>query len=210
MKRPILCLVTDRKISRHPLVEAVEDAVTAGVDWVQVREKDLEGGALCALVLEIAAAARRGAASRGGEARVLVNRRTDVALAAEVDGVHLGFDAVAAGDARRLLGASKLVGASCHAPEEVRKAAEAGASYAHLAPVFAPVSKRSSAPQLGTAALAEAAPWGLPVLAQGGMQPESAREAIRAGAAGVAVTGAILMAEDTAAATRALRQALGR
>jgi thiamine-phosphate diphosphorylase len=201
--------VTDREISGRPLAEAVEDAVRAGVDWVQVREKDLEGGALCSLVLAIAAAARRGARSRGGQVRVLVNRRTDVALAAEVDGVHLGFDAVAAGDARQLLGASKLVGASCHAPEEVGQAAGAGASYAHLAPIFAPISKRSSAPELGTAALREAAHWGLPVLAQGGIQPETAREAVGAGAAGVAVTGAILMAEDPAAAALALRQALG-
>ncbi|UCE87703.1 MAG: thiamine phosphate synthase, partial [Deltaproteobacteria bacterium] len=177
--------MTDRRISRHPLVPTVEAAVAAGVDWVQVREKDLEGGALCDLVAEIAAAARRGAAARDGEVRVLVNRRTDVALAAEADGVHLGFDAVAARDARRLLGTAKLVGASCHDAAAVGAAAEAGASYAHLAPVFEPRSKRSAAPPLGTAAVAAAARRGLPILAQGGITAENARAALDAGAAGV-------------------------
>jgi len=71
--------------------------VRAGVDWVQLREKDLEGGALLELALAVAAAARGASA----DVRVLVNRRLDVVLAAGLDGVHLGFDAVEPGAARR-------------------------------------------------------------------------------------------------------------
>ena len=176
--------------------------VDAGVDWVQVRERSLEGAALLAVV-DAACAAARGAARRG--ARVLVNRYVDVALAAGADGVHLGFDAVADDDARALLGDTALVGVSCHAPEEAR--ALAAASYAHLAPVFAPLSKTSERPPLGLDALARAR-GGVPVLAQGGVAADNAAACIEAGAAGIAVTGAVLGAPDPAAAARALRGAL--
>jgi thiamine-phosphate pyrophosphorylase len=187
----------------------VEAAVHAGVDWVQVRERELEGAALLELAEAIAEAARAGARARGGAARVIVNRRVDVALATGADGVHLGFDGMEPERARRLLGRDALVGVSFHAPEEVRRAR--GASYAHLAPVFAPFSKPAWRPPLGLSALAEATrggPDGLPVLAQGGIDAGSAAAAVAAGAAGVAVTGAILQAEDPGAAAAALRRAL--
>ena len=196
----------DSSASRTPLPTLVEDCVAAGVDWVQVRERALSGSALLVLCDAVRDAAARGAARRGGSIRVLVNRRIDVALAAGVDGVHLGGDAVSPADARALLGEAAWIGVSAHAPEEID--AQGGASYAHLAPVFAPLSKRSTRPPLGLAALARASERGLPVLAQGGVTPARAREILRAGAAGVAVTGSVLSADDPAAAVRALRQAL--
>ena len=195
----------DRKAARGPLAAAVRAAVRAGVDWVQVRDRELGGAALVDHAEEIAQAAREGALSRGGSARVIVNRRIDVALAIGADGVHLGFDAVDAGTARQLLGADALVGVSCHAPGEVPRAR--GASYALLAPIFAPISKPSSRPPLGIGALARVA-GEVPVLAQGGIDAAGAAAAVAAGAAGVAVTGAILMARDPAAATASLRRAL--
>jgi len=202
--RPLLCLVTDRRTARAPLPEAVAAAVAAGVDWVQLREKDLDGAALLALGEEVAAAARR---ARPG-VRVLVNRRCDVALAAALDGVHLGFDALPPAAARRLLGAGKLVGASTHAAAELDAAALAALSYAQLAPIFPPLSKPASGPALGLAALREAAGSPLPVLAQGGIDAANAADCIRAGAAGVCVTGAILSAADPGRAAGALRRAL--
>ncbi|HBZ70432.1 MAG TPA: thiamine phosphate synthase [Deltaproteobacteria bacterium] len=218
--RPILCLVTDRSLSRRPLEEVVSQAVASGVDWVQVREKDLAGKALFELSQRVARAARSGAAARGpaSSVRVVVNRRTDVALALSpgtdiapqdrIDGVHLGFDGVGAAEARHLLGPDAWIGVSCHAPEEALAAREADASYVHLAPIFSPISKRTGGPPLGPRALAAAARSGLPVLAQGGVDPENAGEAVSAGAAGVAVTGAILMAADPGEAAGALRRAL--
>jgi len=134
-----------------------------------------------------------------------VNRRLDVALAIGADGVQLGFDAVDAPAARRLLGPEALVGVSCHSAAEARAAR--GASYALLAPVFAPLSKPASRPPLGLAELGRAA-GGLPVLAQGGIDAAGAVAAVAAGAAGVAVTGAILLAPDPARAAAALRRAL--
>jgi thiamine-phosphate pyrophosphorylase len=200
--------VLERALLRAPLESVVETAVEAGVDWVQVRERGSTGAALLALCRSVLAAARRGGARRGGAARVVVNRRADVALAAGADGVHLGFDGMAPADARALLGPGALVGYSAHAPEEIDAAC--GASYAHLAPVFAPLSKTGERPPLGLDALARAAARGLPVLAQGGISAANAREVVAAGAAGVAVTGTLLAADDVGAAVRALRSALDR
>ncbi len=202
--RPLLCLVTDRRASRRPLPEIVAGAVRGGVDWVQVREKDMEGAALLALCEEIAAAARR----VRPDVRVLVNRRCDIALAAGLDGVHLGFDAVPAAMARVLLGTDRLLGASSHAAGELDAPTRAALSYAQLAPVFTPLSKAATRPALGLDVLHDAVRSGLPLLAQGGIDAENAAACIRAGAAGVCVTGAILLAADPESAAAALRRTL--
>jgi thiamine-phosphate pyrophosphorylase len=199
--RPILCLVTDRAASRRPLAEAVEMAVASGVDWIQVRDRELEDGALLDHVDRIRQAA-------GQRARVLVNRRVDLALAAGADGVHLGFDGMPAETARQLLGADALIGIATHQPGELEGAAGTPLSYLHLAPIFPPLSKPQSRTPLGLVALQEAARYGIPVLAQGGIEVENARSCIEAGAAGVAVTGSILSCADPAAAAAALRKAL--
>ncbi len=180
-------------------------ALSGGVDRVQVRARELGGAALVELVATLAAAARR----ESPAAEILVNRRVDAALAAGADGVHLGFDAVTPAEARRLLPAGVRIGVSCHAPEEVAAAAAAGADYAHLAPIFDPLSKPRERPALGLDALAASASHGIPVLAQGGIEADNAGAAIAAGAAGVAVTGAILAAPDPRAAAVGLRAALG-
>jgi thiamine-phosphate pyrophosphorylase len=178
----------------------VTAAIAQGVDLVQLRDRELAGGALLALARALQQALRRA----GGAISLVLNRRADVALAAGADGVHLGFDGMEPRDARELLGGAALVGVSCHAPAEV--AAAHGASYAHLAPIFAPLSKPAERPPLGPAALGACA--GRPVLAQGGITADNAGACLAAGAAGVAVTGAILMAADPSAATASLRRAL--
>jgi thiamine-phosphate pyrophosphorylase len=198
--------VLDRSLAAGDPAAIVESAVAAGVDWVQVRDRELDGGPLLALAERVREAARRGAARRKASARVIVNRRADVALASGVDGVHLGFDGMDAAQARAWLGPDALVGVSAHAPEEIDP--DAGASYAHLAPIAAPLSKTSERPALGLGALAAAAARGLPVLAQGGIDAANAAAAIAAGAAGIAVTGAVLLADDPEQAVRALREAL--
>ncbi len=199
--RPILCLVTDRAASRLPLSRAVEMAVAGGVDWIQVRDRELEAEALLDQVDEILRAA-------GGRARVIVNRRADVALAARADGVHLGFDGMPLEIARRLLGRDALIGIATHRLEELAGAMRSPLSYAHLAPIFSPLSKTSTRPPLGLAALREGARHGVPILAQGGIEAVNAGACIEAGAAGVAVTGSILASADPAAAAAALREAL--
>jgi thiamine-phosphate pyrophosphorylase len=211
----VLCLVTDRRAARGPLPEIVAAAVRGGVDWVQLREKDLDGAPLLALARELAAAAR----SANPAARLIVNRRVDVALAASADGAHLGFDALPVVEARALFeraaGASveatrsaPLLGVSAHSAAELAAAARAGASYAQLAPIFPPYSKPASRAPLGLEALREGARLSIPVIAQGGIDAQRAGECVRAGAAGVAVTGELCGAPDPERAARALRAAL--
>jgi thiamine-phosphate diphosphorylase len=176
-------------------------AVAGGVDWIQVRDRELEAEALLDQVDEIRQAA-------GRRARVIVNRRADVALAARADGVHLGFNGMPLEIARQLLGRDALIGIATHRPEELSGAVGSPLSYAHLAPIFSPLSKASTRSPLGLDALLEVARYGVPVLAQGGIEAENARACIEAGAAGVAVTGSILASADPAAAAAALREAL--
>ena len=199
----------------------------AGVDWVQIRERDLEGAALLAHAKEIDRAARQAASQRGGCVEIFVNRRIDIALALGADGVQLGFDAVDPQTARRLLGidakigsnleisgssvkisgSSVKIGISAHHPDEIRTAPPE-VDCAQLAPIFRPLSKSRAGPYLGVQAIAEAARYNIPIIAQGGITPANATSIAAAGASGIAVTGAILSASDPAAATRALRAAL--
>jgi thiamine-phosphate pyrophosphorylase len=197
----------DRRAVRGDLGACIGAAVRGGVDWVQVRERDLTDAALLELADAVSAAARNAACGRPGRPlRVIVNRRADVALCIGADGVHLGFDAVEPDAARRLLGDTALIGVSTHDPDEVGTLE--GSDYAHLAPIFAPLSKPVERRALGLSALGAAARHGLPVLAQGGIDASNAGAAIRAGAAGIAVTGAVLLADDPEAAARGLREQL--
>lgn len=206
-RRPILCLVIDREATRGPLLDAVDASVRAGVDWIQIRDRELDGLRLLAHVRDVTNAARRAAKESGREVSILINRRVDLALVTGADGVHLGGDAMAPEDARGILGPQARIGASLHSAREVA-AVPHGVDYVHLAPIFTPLSKRSQRPALGLAELERACTQPVPVLAQGGIAADTCAKAIGAGAAGVAVTGAVLMAADPGAAAASLRAAL--
>jgi len=215
--RPLLSFVVDRNLSAQRALQlpaVVEACAAKGVDLIQLRERELGGDALLSWAREITKAAARGAARSGRSVACIVNRRLDIALAIEADGVHLGFDALGAADAASLLARAgdrsrpHWLGLSAHSPEDVRLAREAGANYAHLAPIYAPLSKEATRPELGLAGLRAACLHGLPVLAQGGVTPAHCADLLEAGAAGIAVTGALLQADDAGTATRAFRRAL--
>lgn len=186
--------------------ERFVSVVAAGLDWVQVRERERDGRALLALVDAVLHAARAGAEQAGAEVAVLVNRRVDVALCAGADGVHLGFDGMSSTQARSLLGETALISVACHSSQEVL--ATEHASAVHLAPIFAPLSKSVSREPLGLDGLVHAARAPIGVLAQGGITAQNAAACAAAGASGAAVTGAILGADDPVEATAALREAL--
>jgi thiamine-phosphate pyrophosphorylase len=187
---PIVCYVTDRKAlgAADPvrsLLARIRRAQTAGVDWVQLREQDMPARAL----LTLASAAIGGPQT---EARVLVNDRLDVALAAGAAGVHLGGASVPAREAVRWLQKSNppagfRIGVSCHRREEAREAEDAGASYVYFGPVFDTPSKKSYGPPQGMQRLAEVCgAVRIPVIAIGGVNEQNAAECVRAGAAGIA------------------------
>src|ERR1700722_10459303 len=199
--QPIVCYVTDRK-SLNPavaragasnLLENIRRAVQAGVNWVQIREKDLQGREL----LELARQAVQIAAERGegnpGPARIIINDRLDVALAAGAHGVHLGHESLAAGDVIRWCRAGNApadfaIGVSCHSLEEARKAKSSQADYIFLGPIFETPSKLQFGAPQGLVKLAEicrSVP-NIKVIAIGGVSAGNAASCIRAGASGIA------------------------
>ncbi len=185
---PVLCLISDRRrlgaAWADALVAQVTAAARAGIQMIQVREPDLDGGALRDLV------ARCVDAVRGTRARVLVNDRLDVALAAGAHGVHLRGDSISAARVRALCPRPFLIGRSVHSVEEVRDADASALDYLILGTVFASLSKPGREP-LGTTALAAAvAATTLPVLAVGGVSAETISKVLATGAAGAAAIGA--------------------
>ena len=182
-----LTLVSDRR--RTPggdLPALARSAALAGIDFVQVREKDLPAGALLGLVAAVCDSVR------GTPARVLVNGRPDVAVLAGASGVQLPEDGLPVAEVRRAFG-QLLIGASCHSLEAARRAEAAGADFVVLGPVFATPGKQTRA--LGAQALAEVARvLRVPVHAIGGIDAGTGPLAVAAGAAGLAAIRAFLQA----------------
>ena len=194
---PRLMLVTDRlAVGERDLVEIVAEAVAGGVDAVQVREKDLSDAELLMLVERVMRAV-------AGQATVLVNSRPQVAAATGA-GLHLAGD-VPVLDHRQW----PLWGRSVHSKEEALHRSAEGYDYLLVGTVF-PTSSKPGHPGAGLglieAAARAVAP--MPVLAIGGLDATNAGEVMAAGAAGVAVRGAILGAPDPAAATSSIRHAI--
>jgi thiamine-phosphate pyrophosphorylase len=162
--------ITDRKAAGglQPLFQRIREQIAAGVDMIQLREKDLAVRELFEFTLAVVEA-------RGSRAtKILVNTRADLALAAKADGVHLPANAP------REVPPGLLVGRSCHTVEEVRTSS---ADFVVFGPVFESPGKGAPA---GLDALRAAAATGVPVYALGGVTWENAEDCLKAGATGVA------------------------
>lgn len=206
--RPILCYVTDRRAlpgeSEAGLLEKIAAAARAGVDWVQLREKDLPGRVL----------ARLGGAAieaAGPVTRMIINDRLDVALAIGAAGVHLGGESLPVAEVARWrrdapAAARFLIGRSCHSQAEAIAAARDAADYLFFGPVFSTPSKQTYGPPQGLDRLAEVCgAVEIPVLAIGGVTRENAVDCLRAGAAGIAAIRLFQDAPDVSAVVSALR-----
>ncbi len=178
---PRLLAVSDRRSLTIPWKSWLAALAAAGIDGLQVREKDLADRAVC----DLAAVARAALPA----AWVAVNGRADVALAAGADGVHLPADAVPLRALRQRFGTALALGKSTHAQAEVEAARAEGADYVTFGPVFATPSKAAHGPPLGVEALRRAAAAGIPVFALGGVSAERLPEVAAAGAAGAAGIG---------------------
>ena len=196
----LLYYITDRKQfpgpeprQRELLLARIAEAARAGVDYIQLREKDLPARELESLAREAVRAVRL-ARNAERETRLLINSRSDVALATGADGVHLPSDDIPPSDARAVWSSALarnvkretrnvVVAVSCHTAEEVRLAESQGADFA----VFGPVFEKVGTPlRTGLDALHGACLGHMPVFAIGGVTLENARACIAAGAAGVA------------------------
>jgi thiamine-phosphate pyrophosphorylase len=210
----LLYYITDRKYfaryeadRRHALLCRIAAAASAGVDYIQLREKDLSIGELEQLARE----AVRAVHDHSNRTRLLINSRIDVAMAVGADGVHLTSTDISASEARAIWAASFgakpvfpphrafTVGVSCHSIREVRLVESHGADFVVLAPIFEKTG--TMAAPLGLEILRSATGQGqppdlrveagdhrigIPVFALGGITVRNASECMRAGAAGIA------------------------
>ncbi len=221
--RRLLYYITDRRAfpgdetaQRRRLLEKISEAARGGVDYIQLREKDLPARELEKLAREAVNIVRHASQRKTA---LLINSRTDVALVTRADGVHLRADDVSPSEARKIwsrgVGASSnqsgagsagensprdpVIAVSCHSPQEVAQAAANDATFAVFAPVFEknvsdkPASTKASPKKdslrmqpIGLSLLSEACRFKIPVLALGGLSLTNASACLDAGAAGIA------------------------
>lgn len=169
---------------------AAEAMVEAGVKVIQVRAKALPGGRFAALVRDVKGAIR-------DRALLVVNDRSDVALVTGITAVHVGDDDLDVAEVRRILGGVSVIGLSTHSIDEARRAVEAGPDYIGFGPMFPTGTKPTDRPVLGLECLRAACrDTSLPVVAIGGIGLDQVGDCRRAGASGVAMIGALLVAGE--------------
>ena len=185
----------DESARRRLLLAKIAEAAGLGVDFIQLREKDLPVRELESLARAAVRVVREQQARAVGLAkrtRILINSRVDVAIASGADGVHLRSDDISPGDVRKIWGRNaadgKLsqpwIGVSCHTLSEVAQARSAGANFAVFAPVFE--KRETGTPPSGLEGLAKACQEKIPVIALGGITVENASSCLERGAAGIA------------------------
>ena len=206
---PILCYVTDGRMTPHGAPDVLSRACAlvrrvaeAGVDLIQIREPRLDDRSLMTFVREALSAAR------GTSARLVVNDRVDVAMAAGAAGVHLRGNSVAAPDVRRIAPPGFLIGRSVHSADETVAADRAGeCDYLLFGTVFPTANKPLGHRVAGVEELARACRvTALPVLAIGGLSVERVPAVRDAGASGIAAITLFGWSADTAATVRAVRR----
>jgi thiamine-phosphate pyrophosphorylase len=211
---PLFYYITDRaafpgdeRTRRLRLLDKIAEAASHGVDYIQLREKDLPARDLESLARDAMSIINNQLRTENSKRRtaLLINSRTDVAMAVAANGIHLPaadvspeevraawkcgasvpFDMVRAGSARELSRHDPLIGVSCHSAQDVAQAAANHATFAVFAPVFEKKDSPATRPA-GLDALREACRAEIPVLALGGVTLQNAERCLRAGAAGAA------------------------
>jgi thiamine-phosphate pyrophosphorylase len=188
-RRPLFYYITDRRALTVPdeaaLLRRVRKIIARGIDFIQIREKDLPDRRLFDLTCRIVRVAHE--IPHGSRCRVLVNGRADIAVAAGADGVHLPSYSMGIAAICTWIPKNFIVGISVHTMREINSACACGADYILLGHVFPTVSKESMGAALGVDFLQRACLGAsVPVLALGGITEERIPAVLQAGAAGVA------------------------
>jgi len=171
---------------RTAILNFIEELFAAGVRCLQLRDKQSSSREVLSLAREI----KR---KNSGRARLIMNDRADLSLAAGFDGVHLGQDDLSPAAARRILGDQKIIGLSTHNFDQLRAAASEPVDYFAFGPIFATQSKTNPEPTVGLPQLVQACKLAAkPIVAIGGITSAHCASVIKAGAASVAVISGLL------------------
>jgi thiamine-phosphate pyrophosphorylase len=202
LARSRLYVVTDARERQGDLAEFLAEILDAGVDIIQLREKEAE----VADLLKWGEVFREAAARNG--ALFILNDRPDVALALDADGVHLGQEDLPMDEARAIMGPDAVLGLSTHSPEQWDSAAPE-ADYLCAGPVWeTPTKPGRPAAGLGyvkyAASSGETRPW----FAIGGIDVDNLARVLEAGATRIVVVRAVTEAPDPAASVHSLRERL--
>lgn len=193
-----LYLLVTSKLCSTGLEATVKGAMDAGVRMFQLREKEMADGEL----LDVARRLRGWTSSAG--ASLIINDRADIAMLCEADGVHVGQDELTVQDARRIVGADRLVGLSTHSIEQARQAVLDGADYLGVGPTFPGRTKVFDAyPGLDLVSQI-ANEISLPWFAIGGINEENLGSVLKAGARRIAVSNAVCAAPQPKRAAEAI------
>jgi thiamine-phosphate pyrophosphorylase len=215
----LLCYVTDgHSLSRtapaeghESLVRKIAFAAHAGLDWIQIREKDLSGRKFASLTREVLGQAAKSPSGDPARPRILLNDRLDIALSESAGGVHLGENSLPLGETKRLLEAHGrthdfLIGVSCHSLGAAQTAATGGADYLFFGPIFRTPAKAAFGAPQGLRRLAEVCrAVRVPVLAIGGITLANSSSCFSAGAAGIAAIRLFQDAPDISFVVQSLR-----
>lgn len=196
-----LYAVTDRAwVGKQTLPQQVKAALKGGATCVQLREKQLDEGDFFNEALEIQKICRHYGVP------FLLNDNVPLALRCGADGVHVGQDDMSAKEARRILGADKIIGVSAHDPEEAKKAYADGADYLGCGAMFSTSTKTNVQVRSRETLAAVCASVPIPVVAIGGINKQNLLTLSGCGEAGVALVSAIFAAGDIEQECRELRK----
>jgi len=200
LKHSLYLIASSGLVGDRPLEKVVKEAVSGGVDVVQLRERDMTSREIYDLARKLKEAIK------GTSARLLINDRVDIAVAVDADGVHLGQNGLPVETVRRIIGHGMVIGVSTHDLEEAKRAESEGADYVLFSPVFPTRCKPEAVPK-GTGALRELqSNIGIPVVALGGINPSTLVEVVRAGITNAAVMSFILTSENPKNAAEELKE----
>ncbi|MCI9176356.1 MAG: thiamine phosphate synthase [Lachnospiraceae bacterium] len=182
----------------------IEAALKAGVDYIQLREKNISSAEYLLRAKKLREMTEK------YHTKLIINDRLDLALLSGADGVHLGQEDVPVKDARKLLGAQKIIGATAKTPEQARQAMEDGADYLGSGAWFFTETKKDAVPisEETYQKILKSAP--ILNVAVGGINAQNCGKPLSLGAGGLAISAGILKAEDPEAETVKIRRMLER
>lgn len=198
-------LITDRNLGKQSFFNTIKLALKGGIKTIQLREKGLTTYELYSLASELRKI------TSNFKANLIINDRVDIALAAEADGVHLGWRSLPCKIVRKFFGSEKLIGVSTHTIQEALRAQEYEADYITFGPIFTTPSKAGLLKPVGPDEIQKLKnEVKIPVIALGGIHEENIEAVLDKGADGIAVISSIMHADNPENAARSLYHKIGK